>query len=137
MKKKLLALFDKKRATWWKKTIDDPREESNYCGPWRNLYQWGLKEDLITEGPKENPINENPKANPITVTPIDNSINEDPRELQDPQWLLRSKLTLFGFLVILYDRVRDRDKISKEDFGLGKHRFHATSYFKMEAKVFF
>ena len=51
-------------------------------------------------GPKENRINEKPKEDTI-VKPIDNSINEDSRELQDPQWLLRRKLILFGFLVIV------------------------------------
>ena len=38
------------------------------------------------------------------------------------------KLTLFGFLVIVYDRVEDGDKFSKQNFGLGRLRFHATSH---------
>ena len=57
----------------------------------------------------------------------DNAISRDPQELQDPHWLWRRKLTLFGFLVILYDRVDDGDKFSKRNFGLGRLRFHATS----------
>ena len=62
-------------------------------------------------GLKENPINKKPKEDTITVTPTDNSINEDPQELQDPQRLLRCKLTLFGFLVMVYEKVDDGDKI--------------------------
>ena len=64
-------------------------------------------------GLKENPINKKPKEDTITVTPTDNSINEDPQELQDPQRLLRCKLTLFGFLVMVYEKVDDGDKISR------------------------
>ena len=108
-----------------------------YCGPWRRLYHWWLKEDSITEDRKEDPINEKPKEDTTTVKPIDNSINEDPQELQDSQWLLHHKLTLFVFLVMVHDKVDDGDKISKENFGLGRPRFHATSYLKSEAKVFF
>ena len=73
----------------------------------------------------------------VTVTPIDNSINEDPQDLQDPHWLLRRELTLFGFLVMVYDRVGDGDKISKENFDLGRPHFHVTSHLKSEAEVFF
>ena len=50
----------------------------------------------------------------ITVKPKDNAINEDPQELQDPQWLSRRKLTPFGFLVMVYDRMDDGDKFSKK-----------------------
>ena len=107
-----------------------------YCKPWRRLYHWGLKEDPITEDTKEGPINEKPKEDIITVTPIDNSVNEVPQELQDPQWLLRRKWTLFGFLLMVYDRVGDGDEISKENFGYWRPRFHATSHLKIEAKVF-
>ena len=49
-------------------------------GPWRRPYNWGLREDPITEEPKENPINEKPKGGPITVKPKDNAINEDPQK---------------------------------------------------------
>ena len=70
------------------------------------------------------------------MTPIDNFINEDLQELQYPQWLLHRKLTLFGFLLMVYDRVRDGNKISNENFGYGRPRFHATSHIKIEAKVF-
>ena len=56
----------------------------------------------------------NLKTTLITVKPKDNAINEDPQELQDPQCLLRPKLTLFGFLVMVYDRVDDGNKISNK-----------------------
>ena len=62
-----------------------PREEYYYCKSWKRLYHWVLKEDPVTEDPKENPIDEKPKKGIITVTLTDNSINEDPKELQDPQ----------------------------------------------------
>ena len=51
--------------------------------------------------------------------------------------ILRRKVTLFGFLVMSYDRVGDGDKFSEENFGLGMPRFHATCHLKIEAKVFF
>ena len=70
------------------------------------------------------------------MKPKDHAINEDPEELQDPQWLLLLKLTLFGFLVIVYNRVDDMDKFSKKNFGLGRLRFHATGHLKIEAKEF-
>ena len=47
------------------------------CGPWRRPYNWGLREDYITEELKENPINEKPKEGPITLKPKDNAINKD------------------------------------------------------------
>ena len=72
------------------------------------------------------------------MKPKDNAINEDPLELQDPQWLSRRKLTPFGFLVMVYDRMDDGDKFSKKKKnGLGRLRFHATSDLKIEARVFF
>ena len=63
------------------------------------------------------------------MTPLDISINEDP---QDPQRLLSRKLTLFGFLVMVYDRLDYGDNISKERFGLGRPCFHATMHLKIE-----
>ena len=72
----------------------------------------------------------------INVKPKDHAMNEDTKELQDPQWLLLRKLTLFGFLVMVYDRVDDGDKFSKKKFGLGRLRFHATGHLKIEAKEF-
>ena len=38
---------------------------------------------------------------------------------------------------MVYDRVDDGGKFSKKNFGLGRLRFHATSYLKIEAKLFF
>ena len=67
----------------------------------------------------------------------DNAINEDPQELQDLQRLLRHKKTLFGFLVMVHDKVGDGDKFSNENLGLGRPRFHGTSHVKIETKVFF
>ena len=99
--------------------------------PKKSSYLWGLKEDHITEGPKENPINEKPKEDPRHC-----EISEYAQELQDPQWLLGRKLTLFGFLVKVYDRVDDGDTFSKKYFVLGRIRFHATSHLKIAAKVF-
>ena len=71
------------------------------------------------------------------MKPKNDAINEYPQELQDPKWLLRRKLTLFVFLVMVYDRVDDGDKFSQKNFSLGRLRFHATSYLKIEAKAFF
>ena len=96
----------------------------------------GLKEDTTTEDSKENPINEKTKEDPMTLKPKDHSINEDPQEPQDAQWLLHCKITLFGFLVIVYDRVGDGDKFSKENFGLVRPCFRASSHLKNIAKVF-
>ena len=134
--KKIAARFDEKIATWQKKSVDDPREESITADPEED-YHWGLKEDSIIENTKENPINEKPKENTIIVTPVDNTINENPKELQEPQWLLRRKLTLFGFLVMVCDRVGDGDEVPKENFGLERPRFHATSLWKIEAKALY
>ena len=38
---------------------------------------------------------------------------------------------------MVYDRVDDGDKFSQKNFSLGRLRFHATSYLKIEAKAFF
>ena len=70
------------------------------------------------------------------MKPKDNVINEDPQELQDLQRLLRHKKTLFGFLVMVHDKVGDGDKFSNENLGLGRPRFHGTSHVKMKLKYF-
>ena len=62
------------------------------------------------------------------MEPKDNTVNGDPQELRDPQRLLCHKLTLFGFLIIVYDRVDDGDNFSKKSFGLGRLRLHAISH---------
>ena len=111
-------------------------------------HRW--REESITACPKEeDPISEDSKKTLslrtlkrilsmrnltrtlITVKPKDNAINGDCQKLQEPQWPLRHRLTLFGFLVMVYDRVNDGDKFSKNNFGLGKLRFHATSHLKV------
>ena len=116
---------------------------------------YGWREESITADPEvENPISEdskktlllrtlkrilsmrNLKRTLITVKPKDNTINEDPQLLQDPQWLLRPKLTLFGFLVMVYDRVYDGHKFSKKDFSRGRLTFHATSFISYAGNVF-
>ena len=38
---------------------------------------------------------------------------------------------------MVYDKVSDGDKISKEIFDLAWDCFHATSHLKIEAEVFF
>ena len=48
------------------------------------------------------------------MKPKGNAINEDPQELQDPQWLSRRKLTPFGFLVMVYDRMDVGEIFEKE-----------------------
>ena len=79
----------------------------------------------------------NLKRTIITVKPKDIAINEDPQKLEDPQWLLRRKLTLLCFLVMVYDRVDDEGKFSKKNFGLGRFLSQDTSHLKIEAKGFF
>ena len=91
------ARFDKKNSDMAEKEHWWPKRGIYYCGHWRRLYHWELKENPITEDPKENPINEKHKEDTITLTPIDNSINEDIQELQDLQWLLLCKLIFFSF----------------------------------------
>ena len=45
--------------------------------------------------------------------------------------------TIFGFLVMAYDRMADGDKFSNENFGLGRTCFNVNSHLKIEAKEFF
>ena len=70
---------------WW-------REESITACPKEDL-SLRTQRETITEDLKENPI----KRTLIIVKLKDNDINGDPQELRDAQWLLRQKLTLFGF----------------------------------------
>ena len=111
---------------------------------------WWREESITADPKEEDPIYEdskktlerilpvkNLKRTLITLKPKDNAINEDPQELQDPQWLLSHKLTLLGFLVMVHDRLDDGNKFSKKHFGLGRIRFHVASHLKIEAKVFF
>ena len=99
------------------------------------------REESITACPKEeDPISEDSKKTSslrtlkrtysmrnlkrtLTVNSKDNAINRDPQELQDPHSLWRLKLTLFGFLVMVYNRVDDGDKFPKKKFGLGRLLF--------------
>ena len=134
--KKVVTRFDKKIATWRKKhrwreesiTVDSKEEDPISEDSKKTLSLRTLKRTLSMR---------NLKRTLITVKPKDNTINKDPQELQDPQWLFRRKLTLFGFLVMLYDRVDDWDIFSKKNVGLRRLCFHATSHLKIEAKLFF
>ena len=45
--------------------------------------------------------------------------------------------TLFGFLVMVYDKVGGWGRFLYDEFGLEKPRFHATSHLKIEAKECF
>ena len=78
-----------------------------------------------------------PNEDPVTVKPKDNPVSEDPQKLQDPQWLLRRKKTLFGFLLMVYEWGGGGEKFSKENLGLGMSRGQATSHLKIEAEVLF
>ena len=134
---------------WWKKVVTQfDKKNSDLAG---KEHWW--REKTITVDPEEDPISEdskktlntlkrillmrNLKKTLVTVRPKGNAINEKAQELQNSQWLLRRKLTLFGFLVMVYDRVDDGHKFSKKDFGLGRLRFHATHHLKIEVKVYF
>ena len=63
------------------------------------------------------------------MTPKENS--KRPSGASGSSMTFASQKTLFFFLVMVYDRVADRDKHSHETFGLGKSRFHATSHLKI------
>ena len=138
-------VFDKKAITQFDKKISNMAEKEHL---WR--------EESVTADPEVEDPNSNDSKKTlslrtlkrilsmrnltrtlITVKPNDNAINEHRQELQDPQWLLRRKLTFFGFLVMVYNRVDDGDKFSTLNFGLERLHFHATSHLKIEAKVFF
>ena len=131
MIKRVVTRIDKKNS--------DTAEKEHWCRE-KSVTANPKEGDLISEDSKKTLSlrtikrilsMRNIKRTLITVKPKDNAINDDPQELQDPQWLLRRKLTLFGFLVMVYDRVDDGDKFSKKNFGLGRLRFHATSHLKV------
>ena len=44
---------------------------------------------------------------------------------------------LLVFLVVVYDRLVEVDKFLFENFSLGRPRFYAISYLKLEAKEIF
>ena len=98
------------KKQWWreKSIIAYPKEEDPFSED--------SKKTLSLRALKRILSMKNLKRTLITVKPKDNAINGDPPELQHPQWLLRRKLTLFGFLV--YDRVDDGDKWSKKHFAM-------------------
>ena len=97
--KKVVPRFDKKshmaeKEHWWREesVFADPDEEdpiSEYSN--KTLSLRILKRILSMR---------NLKGTFITVKPKDNVLNEDPQELQDPQWFLRRKLTLFGLVIL-------------------------------------
>ena len=123
------SVFDKKGsntiwlkqiATWRKKSID---EEKNLLLRALKTYLWGLKEDPITEDPKENPINEKPKEDPYYCETKRQSYQWISSGASGPSMTFAPKSTLFGFLVMVYDRVHDENKFSKKNFGLERLRF--------------
>ena len=117
--KKVVTRFDKKNSDmaekehWW-------REESiTACPKEEDPISEDSKKTLSLRTLKRILSMRNLKRTLITVKPKDNAINRDPQELQDPQWLWRRRLTLFGFLVMVYDGVDDWDKFLKKNFNLG------------------
>ena len=98
-----------------KKTLSLRTQRRPYhWGPWRESFQWETWRW------------------PLSLWNImTNAINGDPQELQNPQWRFPRKLSLFGFLVIVYDREDDRDKFSKKNRGFRRLRFHTTSHLKV------
>ena len=126
--KKVITRFDKKKMDiakkqhWW-------REESiTACPKEEDPISEDSKKTLSLRTLKRILLMRNLKRTLITVKTKDNAVNGDPQELQYPQWLLRRKLTLFGVLVMLYDRVDDGAKFSKKKFCLGRLCFHAASH---------
>ena len=77
--KKVVTQFDKKIATWRKKSNDEENNLSLLTLKKKTLSLRTLKRILLMR---------NPKRTLITVKPKDNAINEEPQELQDPQLLL-------------------------------------------------
>ena len=125
------ALIKKK---WWHLLIKK----------YRHTGKTGLttQERSLTEEPFEESVTENSKSNlslrtikrtlssgnlkkTLSLRNKENPITVDPQEFKDTQWLAPLK-TLFDFLVIVWDRVGDRENFSHKNFGLGRPRFNAT-----------
>ena len=94
-KKKVVTGFDKKnsdiaeKADWWKESITAyPKEE----GP----ISEDSKKTLSLRTLKRILSMRNLKRILVIVKSKDNAINRDPQKLQDPHWLWRGILTLFG-----------------------------------------
>ena len=103
-KTKHLFLIKKSSKTIWWKNSDMAEKE-----------HWWREESITADPKEEDPVSDDSKKtlllrtlksilsmrklkrNLITVKPKDNAINEDPQDLQDPQWFLRRKLTLLAF----------------------------------------
>ena len=137
MIKKVVAQFDKKIVAWRKKSTNDSKKESISANPEEEPIAEDSKKTLSLRTLKRILLNEKHKEDLITVNPKDSPINEEPQEIQNPQWLLRRKKTLFGFLGMVYEREGDGDKVSNENLGLRGPSFHATSHLKIETKPFF
>ena len=95
--KKVVTRFDKrnsgmaKKEHWWREeyvTVDPKEEDPISEDSKKTLSLRTLKRILSVR---------NLKRTFITVKPKDNAINENLQELQDPEWLLRRKLTRFDF----------------------------------------
>ena len=90
LRKNVVTRFDKKMTTWRKKSIDEEK----------NLLLRTLKKKILSMRTLRRI-----KKTLITVKPKDSAINE----------IFRSfRATLFGFLVMVYDRVDDGDKFSRK-----------------------
>ena len=119
------------REHWWREEsiTADPEEEDPFSEDSKKTLSLRILKKILSK--------RNLKRTFITAKPEDKVISEDPQELQDSQWLLRRKLTLFCFLVMVYDRVNDGAKFSKQKVGLRRVHFHDTSHLKIGANVFF
>ena len=122
--------FDKRMATWRKKSIHE--EKYLLLRTLKKKPEDSKKTITLSLRNSRRILSmRNLKKTLITVKPKDNAINGDPQELQYPQWLSRRKLTLFGFLIMLYHKVDDRDKFSNKNYDLGRLRVHAISHLKV------
>ena len=100
-------MFYTKIAICQKKRTSEPRQES------------------ITEDPEEEPFTEYSKRT-LSLSTLKRTLS--PRTLRSFGTLnnLRTEKTLFGFLVIVNDRVDNGDKFSYGNFELGRHRFYTA-----------
>ena len=126
-------VFDKKVVTRFDKK-NTHMAEKQYWSREKSITACPKEKDRISEDSKKTQSLKTLKRilsmrnlkRTLTVKGKDNAINRDPKELQDPHWLWCVKLTLFGFLVMVYDRVDNGDKFSKKKLDVGRLCFHAT-----------
>ena len=116
----------RKKATYWKKKTDGSIQKS--------ITKY-FEDESITEDPKRTLSLRNPKST-ISLSNLNRviiSLRSLTRNLSLST--LRSfrslnsfcaEETLFGFSIMVYDRVSDGDKFPFENSGLGRPRFYAT-----------